>query len=149
MNILWSIENPRRYFFHTLRKFTHTSGLATKPDLCTWRQTQTFYGKYNHCRSRNDLSTIVPTKIQEISFSLKILVGFRETFVFPQKCESVKFHFDWVKFPGIFKNIFLFDKKPLKTINFTNSDWRSRTDLSMERVVFGQIRKYSWKSPEI
>ena len=31
------------------------------------RQTQPFYGKCNYCRSRKDLSTIVPTQIQEIN----------------------------------------------------------------------------------
>ena len=62
--------------------------------------------------------------------------------LFAQKCKSVKFHFDWekeflcfffygngtFKFPEIFKNIFLFDQKPLNTINFNNSGADNQTD---------------------
>jgi len=36
-------------------------------ELCKW-QTQPFYGKGKHCRSRKKISTIVPTKIQEVFF---------------------------------------------------------------------------------
>ena len=58
------------------------------------RQTQPFLRQVQSlpCRSRKDLFTIVPTQIHE--FFSKISVGFRETVLFAQKCESVKFHLD-------------------------------------------------------
>ena len=36
---LWSIKNPIRHLFHTLRKFTHFSGRSIKSNLCYCKRT--------------------------------------------------------------------------------------------------------------
>ena len=61
--IFWSIENPIRHLFHTLKKFTSISGLDTKPNLC--------YGKCNHFTASATFA--VPARIYPLKGSLLII----------------------------------------------------------------------------
>ena len=69
--IFWSIENPIRHLFHTLKKFTSISGLDTKPNLC--------YGKCNHFTASATFA--VPARIYPLkAFINQMMVSWKRSF---------------------------------------------------------------------